>query len=71
MQLIDLILGHCASFDSNLGALHAYLLVFDDSIPDRCFSICLLGLLLKQCGGQFRYRGQAIQGLWSSCTLRS
>lgn len=71
IQLIDLNTDLRARIDFNFGALYAYLLNLDTSISDRIFSICLLGLLLDECGRQFRYCSQAVQGLWSPCTPRS
>ena len=49
IQLVDPISDLCDSFDDRGRAMYVYLLTLDASVPDREFSICLLGIFLKKC----------------------
>ena len=49
MQLSDLVSDFRACFICNCGAMYAYLLTFNASIPDIKDSICQLGLFLGEC----------------------
>ena len=40
-------------------------------VPDRCSSVCLLGVLLDKCRRRFCGCSRAIQGRWYSCPPRS